>query len=107
MRGCLALLLMLAHAQPVLADNGQFSGFGTQSLTRGKFIQELASDPKARNAYQWWIAGFVTGSNLVKGRVVTSDVPAHEVWLKTYCEKNPLKPFVRGAIELDRELDKK
>ena len=107
MGGWLVLVLMLAHAQPVLADDGQFSGFGTQNLTCGKFIQELASDPKARNAYQWWIAGFVTGSNLVKSRAVISDSPAHEVWLKTYCEKNPLQPFMRAAIEPDRELDKK
>lgn len=95
------------YPQPVIATDEIFSGFAVQKLTCGKFVQELAADPKARNVYQWWIAGFVIGANMVKGRVVTSDLPSHEVWLKNYCERNPLEPFMRGAIELDRALDQK
>jgi hypothetical protein len=57
--------------------------------------------------YGWWVAGFVSGTNLVKGRITSTDNAAHDAWLKKYCEDNPLENFMAAAIGLNKALDKK
>ena len=39
--------------------------------------------------------------------MLATDNFAHSAWIKQYCEKNPLDPFLKAAIELNKELDKK
>src|SRR5437879_2645558 len=107
MRGILlpVLILFSSYAVPVnggtFNSDGPFAFFGIGDISCGKYLSEISTHPEAANAYGWWVAGFVTGTNLAKGRVVSTDSPAHDAWLKQYCEKNPLDPFIKAATELD------
>ena len=86
---------------------GVFSAFGGE-LTEsscGKYTNEIAINPETKNVYSWWVAGFVTGTNLEKGRTLPTDTDAHEAWLKQYCEDNPLDSFMKATIELNKELE--
>jgi hypothetical protein len=107
MRRLIFSLLLLLTAPYVFAEGGEFAVVGLNQLTCGKYVQDLASNQSAKAMYGWWIAGFITGTNLVKDRITTSDVPAHEVWLKNYCERNLLDPFIKAAIKLHETLDKR
>lgn len=82
-----------------------FSAYGMLDLSCGKYISEIATDSEAKNAYSWWVAGFVSGTNLEKDRALVTDSPAHEAWLKNYCSENPLATFMKAAIELNKELE--
>jgi hypothetical protein len=107
MRYALALIIAL-FAPSSFAASDLFSSFGLgASLSCGKYLNDILENPSASSAYSWWTAGFITGVNLEKGRVVSTDSPSHEVWLKQYCEKNPLDTFMKAAIELNKELDTK
>ena len=88
------------------AEDGPFSAFGMASSSCGKYIQNITTSPEAANVYSWWVAGFVTGTNLAKGRATSTDNAAHEAWLKKYCQENPLDPFLKAAIELNKALDR-
>jgi hypothetical protein len=96
----LATFLISGHS---VAQN--FSAFGINDLSCGKYLEEIGSNPRAKEAYGWWLSGFVTGTNLEKSRETSTDVPAHNVWVKKYCEENPLLSFAKAAIELNNTLD--
>jgi len=105
MRYALVFIIISVCVSPSLAAEELTSVYGPSKLSCGKYISEISTNPQAANAYSWWIAGFITGTNLEKGRAVSTDNLAHEMWLKQYCEKNPLDTFVQAAIELNKELD--
>jgi hypothetical protein len=86
------------------AGSDTFSGFGMSRLSCGKYIQDITTDPQFANVYSWWVAGFVTGADLGKGRVTSTDNEAHDAWLKKYCQENPLDTFMKAAIELNKAL---
>lgn len=88
------------------AESSLFSAFGMNNISCGKYIQDVTTTPSAAAVYSWWIAGFVTGTNLEKRRAVSTDSPAHEAWLKKYCQDNPLNTFMKAAMELNEVLDK-
>jgi hypothetical protein len=100
-------LIIALYASPSFGADPLVSVFGMHQLSCGKYLKDVSSDPYTAAAYGWWIAGFISGTNLEKGRAISTDNPAHEAWLKQYCEKNPLDPFFTGAIELNKELDNK
>ena len=100
------VILAAALAQAASAGE-EFSGFGMSQLSCARYISDVAVNAKFETAYSWWVAGFVTGTNLAKGRVLATDNEAHIAWLKQYCQAHPGDPFVDAAIELDRELDGK
>ena len=72
-----------------------------------KSYSDISANVKFETAYSWWVAGFVTGANLAKGRVISTDNEAHIAWLKQYCRAYFGDSFADAAIELDRELDTK
>jgi len=101
-------LVVLAVAFARVASAGEeFSGFGMSQLSCARYISDLSVNARFEAAYSWWVAGFVTGANLAKGRVVSTDNEAHIAWLKQYCQAHPSEPFADAAVELDRELDGK
>ncbi len=65
------------------------SVFGMDNMSCGKYVQDITSNLQASNVYGWWIAGFVTGTNVVKGRRTSTDNATHEAWLKKYCQDHP------------------
>lgn len=98
--------LAAAFAQAACAGE-EFSGFGMSQLSCARYIDDMSTNAKFDAAYSWWVAGFVTGANLAKGRIVSTDNEAHIAWLKQYCQAHLSDPFSNAAIELDRELDGK
>ena len=82
------------------------SVFGMTNLSCGKYIQDISITPETAEAYKWWIAGFVSGTNLAKKRTTSTDNEAHEAWLKKYCQDHPLDNFMKAAAKLDKALDK-
>lgn len=107
MRYALALIIALFVSSSFAASE-PYTTFGIgQDPSCGKYLEDISRNPQVANAYSWWVAGFISGANLEKGRVVSTDNPSHEAWLKQYCEKNPLDNFIKAAIELNNELDKK
>ena len=81
--------------------------YGVTGLTCGKYMTDIDSSSDLKKIYSWWVAGFVTGTNLEKDRILKTDNTAHEAWLKQYCEKNPLDEFMVAVIKLNDELDKR
>ena len=63
----------------------------------GEFVDEAAR-------YTDWLAGFFTASNwwiarTGKGNSVRADYAIIDVWMKRWCEQNPTKSVLEGAIE--------
>jgi hypothetical protein len=63
----------------------------------GEFVDEAAR-------YTDWLAGFFTASNwwiarTGKGNSVRADYATIDVWMKRWCEQNPTKSVLEGAIE--------
>lgn len=97
------LLLIITLSMNVNANG--FSAYGMSDLSCGKYINDITTDSEAKNLYSWWVAGFVSGTNLEKGRALTTDASAHEAWLNKYCSGHPLATFMKAAIELNKELE--
>ena len=102
-----ALVVLTAILAQAAFAGDEFSGFGISQLSCSKYLSQISSNAKFENAYSWWVAGFITGTNLARNRVISTDNEAHTAWLKQYCEAHPHDPFADAAIELDRELDGK
>lgn len=100
------IILVLQLTSVANAESRFASVFGMTDLSCGKYIQDVTTNPETSKVYDWWIAGFVTGTNLVKKRVTSTDNAAHEAWLKKYCQDHPLDPFMKAAAELNEALDK-
>jgi|APFre7841882630_1041343.scaffolds.fasta_scaffold159472_1 hypothetical protein len=100
-----AIIILLFTGSANAGD--AISAFGVTDLSYGKYIQDITTNAAAKSAYSWWIAGFVTGTNLARGRAINTDSPAHEEWIKRYCQDNPLDTFIKAAIELNKALDKR
>ena len=99
-------LLVLAATFAQLASAGEeFSGFGMSQLSCARYSGDISTNVKFETAYSWWVAGFVTGTNLAKGRLLSTDNEAHIGWLKQYCQAHPSDLFANAVVELDRELD--
>jgi hypothetical protein len=110
MKGLL-LTIFLFVPSPLWAVDDPFNGliniFGISGgLSCGAYLKDISTSPAKKNAYEWWVAGLVTGTNLTKGRTVSTDIAGITAWLKRYCDEHPLEPFMKAVIELDKELDK-
>jgi hypothetical protein len=103
MRFLIGLVLSLACVEA----NAGYSAFGMLELSCGRYVSEINGNERTKTVYGWWLAGFVTGTNLVKDRIVSTDTAGYEAWVKKYCEEHPLETFQKAVIELDKELDKK
>ncbi len=101
----LFLAVFCATPVPLLASDG-FSGFGVQHRSCGSYLGEISTSSVVEIQLEWWVTGFVSGTNLEKAMIVSTDNPGHVAWIKAYCEAHPLEPFTKAAIELNKELDK-
>jgi hypothetical protein len=101
---CISLMVSgaLMGSQAVAADaNGSYSVLGSSSC--GAFLKALA-DKSVQNVRDYaWIAGYMTAYNLLTPNTYkilgSSDLPSAELWIKNYCEKNPLDDMA-GALEV-------
>lgn len=59
--------------------------------------------------YYGYINGFITGINFIEGGRLGLDVEdeAKMLFIKNYCNENPLDHFIAALIELEKELRKR
>ena len=100
------VILSLLFTGIANAKDSPFSGYGVTELSCGKYIQDITRDPMKEIVYHWWVAGFLTGTSMEKGRVTYTDSASHDAWLKKYCQENPLDHFINAASKLNKELDR-
>ena len=106
MKKIIYLIVMLLSLLPV-SSIAAISAYHVANDTCGKYIDIISTSVQAKEVYSWWLAGFITGTNMEKNRSLSTDSAAHELWLKNYCEEHPLENFVSAAEKLNIQLDKK
>src|SRR5262245_10339635 len=106
------VLLLLAFASPILAEGSNVvSGVGTSSC--GKFMNSYKENPaRTESLYFSWAQGFMSSINfnrkLQNGTPIdfgVSPSAAQLSWIRSYCQKNPLKTYLRAATELFLALE--
>ena len=101
---CTILAVTVAITLPVSAraENETFVHF--IDITCAKYVEEGEAHSDMGFAYNWFVGGFLTGTNLVRGRNTPTDASTYRVWLKTYCQTHPFEPFVQALHALDATL---
>lgn len=106
---CISLMVSgaLMGSQAVAADaSGQSGTVGAVSCA--SFLRELESKSSQSTAYLAWLAGYVTAYNAQTQKTYqilgNSDLFGAELWVKNFCEKNPLKNISLAAAVLMIEL---
>lgn len=102
----LSLIIAFWTLPPSLAIGEPFTMFGMSNMSCGAYLQEVSNNEVKATSYARWVSGFVSGTNLMKERVTSTDPEGLNGWLKQYCAEHPLDTFAKAAIELNRELDK-
>ena len=74
----------------------------TSNLTCGMSVQ--AVEAKSAHEFDLIVRGFLTGTNLLRGRVTPTEFAGYQVWLKTYCTQNPFHSFTMALARLDYSL---
>lgn len=97
-------LLIFLYPSLAYAEGEIFRSYG-MGMSCGAYVKEMANDNATKNIYSWWLAGFVTGTNIEKGRSTSTDNIAHEAWVLKYCKENPLEAFMTAASKLNKKLD--
>ena len=99
--------LSLVLASPVLAEDANVvAGIGATGC--GKFTTSLKENPaKTEALYFAWAQGFMSSINF--NRKMQNDVPidfgvtpaaAQFSWIRSYCQKNPMRTYLRATTEL-------
>jgi hypothetical protein len=105
--GCLLLSGALAGS-PVVADDNTGKYLIRGAPTCGIFLRELSAKSTANLRDYGWIAGYITAYNFFVPNTYdilgNSDMPSAELWVKSYCEKNPLKNMADAVESLMIEL---
>ncbi len=97
----IAIGILLA-ANPAVSDD--VAGVGTHSC--GQFIADIeAGGQILTSLYFSWVQGFLTGLNTKyllcqEFHTDLSDPPAIQLWLKNYCEENPLENYMTATAKL-------
>ena len=97
----------LMGSQAVARDaNGFYATNGVKSCAI--FLQEFEKKSWGQIAIQAWLAGYITAHNSISPRTYqilgNSDLLGAELWVKNFCEKNPLKNLADAAESLMFEL---
>jgi hypothetical protein len=103
----LAIAMLCGGAAPIQNENlapFQVLSYGVDSC--GKFI---AASQAEKSMYIAWTIGFISGANsrdTGSGRLAGQgwDQPGVTLWLKNYCNANPLKLFVGAVTDLRASL---
>ena len=99
---------MLLAANPAVSDEGvDLIGPGANSC--GKFIVGKEKYEELRLVHTAWAQGFLTGLNIkyLQSLESATELPDHaamELWIKNYCEENPLDNYAFAIRNLWREL---
>ena len=113
-------ILMAANATASDESPIILAGVGTVSCK--KFIADTEDDESFRTAYFFWSQGFLSGLNYKyflnwASATNLSGYAAMKIWIKNYCEENPLDSYgvateklwhelrARQGLEPDRRLD--
>ena len=91
--------LSLSPLKPAFAQ-----GLSTSfiDISCAKYIEETANSQS--HPYNWFVGGFLTGANYVKGRQTPQDASTYRVWLTNYCKVNPFDSFMTALARLDHHL---
>ncbi|MCH8867836.1 MAG: hypothetical protein IID58_13430 [Proteobacteria bacterium] len=82
---------------------------GGGSISCGKFIADTKDDEFMSDFYFSWVQGFLSGLNFkyLESTEITTDLSDHEalqLWIKNYCNDNPLDLYYIAAGKLWVEL---
>lgn len=106
------VFLLLVFASPVSAEESNVvSGVGASSC--GKFTNSYKENPaRTETLYFSWAQGFMSSINF--NRKMQNGTPvdfgampsaAQLGWIRSYCQKNPLRTYLRAATELFLALE--
>ena len=78
--------------------------FGTVSAdgfpySCGKFISD-----DNKQLWQHWIAGYVSGTNMIRQRQTSTDMDGMYGFVLEYCRKKPMDYILNALYELDKAL---
>ena len=99
-------LLMVSN---IAASKETLALVGAGANSCGKFIAETEDSELMRNLYFFWAQGFLSGLNFkyMKSARFAADLSDQEaliLWIKNYCEDNPLDHYAAATVHLYREL---
>jgi hypothetical protein len=96
----IALLLVLVTSAPCYA----IAILGTMSC--GDWVQARRQPGPIKDAYSFWVLGFLSGSVVQTKQDVLRGVGpnAIETWVDNYCQQNPLDLLGAAAASLFEEL---
>jgi hypothetical protein len=87
-------------------DAGNFSVQG--GATCSKYLSEQSSKSVVFTSYMGWVAGYMSAYNSLTPDTFSilgnSDLGGALLWIKGYCEKNPLDTVAQGMQALIWEL---
>ena len=94
----------------VNADNAPFSGYGASLKSCGEFVAD-SSSRNYKHEYLVWLWGYFTAVNKHdesvrpnKNILAGKDSESILLWLKNYCNDNPLDNFLQATIALQDAL---
>lgn len=104
------VVALLALPSVALAE-GAAIGIGVQ--TCAKFVTDLRNEPtNADMAYTNWAFGFMSGINVAfeavdkpRRNLASMSFEDKKAYLRSYCEKNPTKTPMDGAVEMYGKMD--
>jgi len=102
---CISIMVSgtLLGPQVVARDaNGGYVTVGVRSCAT--FLQDFEAKSSAQLTNLAWLAGYITAINFqtpnTNDILGNSDLYGAELWVKNYCEKNPLKNIANAAESL-------
>ena len=103
----IVVIILLLFCESAYAEKSIFTVYNVARYSCGKFIADTADNIQAKEVYSWWLGGFISATNMQKGRATTTDRYAHDLWIRNYCKDNPLQLYFSAAVMLDKYLSKK
>jgi len=90
----------------IVAADDELAVVGAGGTSCGRFIAQHRIRTH-RDVYFTWTQGYLSGLNANHGEADStdlSDYEAHKLWIKNYCEENPLDLYAIAALNLWHEL---
>jgi len=103
------LIMVLVVSGNLYAEERQpFTTIGVAINSCGSVVDAL-NGGNYEQQYYGYINGFITGINYTEGGRLGANIDneARMLFIKNYCNENPLDPFMTALIELEKELRKR
>lgn len=102
------LLFTLIFLPTVVSSQPEFVVSGTGSISCGKFVESEGGE-LTKIHQTAWAQGFLSGMNMAdaqagKGTILIPDPDSIQVYLRNFCNDNPLERVFHGLIELYNEV---